>query len=453
MKNKFIKINQKFIFLFLVALSFLFILVYNVFTPQMMDDIRYIDLEAGAHSIVDLIKLEYEQYMGWTGRSVGHFILRCFLMCDKMVFNIFNSIAFVALTLFMYYNIEGRKKWDVFVYLLINLLMWIFGVSFSQTVLWETGACNYLWGSAIIMGYISLFKYCMNKDCSKKADIAISVGLFILGIFSGWCNENTSGGCILLLCIWIAFYVQKHKKMRIWMITGVVGNLIGFLIMILAPGNINRKLSVEEGEEHTGLMRLVSRILKCNNAIYESFFVLIAICIAAFILVRLQKAVWEKSKNMLIFFFVFVATCYALVLAPEPMRRAYFGAGIFLIISCIQGIVDIIDNDIYIRAVKLSAVSIMSLYFLFTYIECGADLARIYRDSNERVAYIQEQSALGNKDITVPVLHPDFENKYSAAYLGDLSTEDREYWINKGYAGYYGVGSILAVPRDEWQGY
>lgn len=439
------------IFICLVVLSFLLILMYNIFTPAMTDDLSYGKIVQGANSFLDLIRQEKYQYMTWTGRSVNHMILRCFLMLgDKWIFNIFNSLAFTALTLFMYYNIENKKKYDVFVYLLINLFLWTFSVSFAQTVLWQTGACNYLWGSTIIMGNISAFRYCKMRDYGGSSQIAPAVGLFLMGLLAGWCNENTSGGGILLILIWITFYVWQKKRIRIWMISGLMGNITGFLFMILAPGNALRQLHMEE--EHTGLLAIASRFLKCNLAIRNNFFILLAICIAVFVLVRLQRAEWEKSRNMLVYFLCFIATCYALVLTPEPVVRAYFGAGIFLMISCIQGIADVTDKDLYLKALKISATAIFTLSFIFTYMDCGAHLVRIYRESNERFAYIEEQKAAGSMDITVPMLRPAFENKYSDAYNSELS-ENSEYWVNVAYATYFEVDSISAVPREEWTEY
>lgn len=437
-------------FFCLIAVSFLAILIYNVLTPAMTDDLTYQKIVSQAGSFLDLVKQEQHQYMTWTGRSVNHMILRCFLSGGKGIFNVCSSAVFVALTLLMYYLLEHKKKYDVFALLLINLFVWTFSVSFAQTVLWETGACNYLWGSTIILAYLSAFKYCKSRDYSGAVQTAPAVGLFLLGVVSGWCNENTSGGCILLTLIWIAFYVYENKKIRIWMITGVIGNLTGFLFMLLAPGNASRMTFMEE--EHTGLFALVSRWLKCNLAIRNHFFILLAICIVVFVLARLQKAQLKYSRNMLIFLLVFVATCYALVLTPEPVARAYFGAGIFLMISCVQGILDVSDKDMYIRALKLCSVSIFALYFVFTYMESGANLMRINRECRERYAYIEEQKAAGKKEITVPLLRPDFQTKYSDAYNSDFA-ESSEYWVNITVALYYDLDSIKAVPREEWTEY
>ena len=139
-----------------VLLAFTAILIFNIFTPYMTDDLSYKTTVLEADSFLDLIKQEYEQYMTWTGRSVGHMILRLFLGGSKAVFNIFNSLIFTLLTLLIYWNIEHKKRYDATLFILVNLLLWLFGVMFSQTVLWETGACNYLWGITIIMFHVTL---------------------------------------------------------------------------------------------------------------------------------------------------------------------------------------------------------------------------------------------------------------------------------------------------------
>ena len=88
-----------------VLLAFTAILIFNIFTPYMTDDLSYKTTVLEADSFLDLIKQEYEQYMTWTGRSVGHMILRLFLGGSKAVFNIFNRLIFTLLTLLIYWNI------------------------------------------------------------------------------------------------------------------------------------------------------------------------------------------------------------------------------------------------------------------------------------------------------------------------------------------------------------
>ena len=56
------------------------------------------------------------------------------------------------------------------------------------------------------------------------------------------------------------------------------------------------------------------------------------------------------------------------------------------------------------------------------------------------------------KDVTIPLLRPDFETVYSDAYNSDIQVESG-YWINIAYASYYGFDSVSGVPREEWTEY
>ena len=442
--------EKKIQFWVIVILCFSTILIYNFLTPMLSDDFNYATVVKNANNIGDLFRQEYQQYMNWTGRSPSHILLRLFLYLNsKIVFDIFNSISFTLLTIFMYLNIEHHEKYDVKAYLLIILSIWIFGVSFSETVLWETGACNYLIATTVIMGFMTAFRSFYNME--KQGTCFRIVGMFLLGIWAGWCNENTSGACILFLLILIARRLYTDRKhIQGWMISGLIGNVVGFLIMIAAPGNMVR--SGYKKELHSGLIGIASRCLKITLNIKDEFFILLCILIFLTLLLHYQKVYLCKMKNMLLFSFLFAATCYALALAPEAQVRAFFGAGIFLIIACVQAYSDVVDSDALIMAGKRSAVMILLLYMVFSYLENGANLARIYREEQERYEYLQQKADEGVKEVTVPELRPQFASKYSMAYENDIKA-DKEYWINGGYAGYFGFEWVYGVPRDEWTEY
>ncbi|WP_146045272.1 MULTISPECIES: DUF3329 domain-containing protein [Lachnospiraceae] len=449
--------KKKLLFLMAIIVSWLLIFIFNVLTPMMSDDLFYSREVQMAGNFAEVVQQEYQQYMTWSGRSVCHLILRCFLMGNKMVFNIFNSLVFVGLALLIYLNIEGRKKNDIPVYLLTNLLIWMFGVVFRQTVLWETGACNYLWGSAIILAFLTLYRSCLKKSDRLKKRVVWVVLLFITGIIAGWCNENTSGGGILMSLMLVVFWWydnRDNKKPAFYMVAGIVGQLTGFLFMIMAPGNVARVLVQEE--EHTGLFALVSRFQKIILAIKNNFLILLIIILLLFIIVLYQKHnlknLWKDCRNGILWLIAFLATCFALILTPEPMPRAYFGAGIFLIIAVVQFFVYVKENEIIFRSLKTGMISVMCLIMFFTYMESGANLARIYREYHERDVYLTEQAENGVKDVTVPMLRPDFETKYSDGYNSDI-TASPEYWLNIAYATYYGFDSVSGVPREDWTEY
>ncbi|MBQ6887398.1 MAG: hypothetical protein IJN54_07815 [Lachnospiraceae bacterium] len=450
MEKSFWKKHEKAIFWITVGCAFLAIALFNFLTPNMSDDYNYGRTVRGMDKFVDILKSEYVQYMNWTGRSVNHIILKVFLKMDKWVFNLCNSANFVALTLLIYYNIEGKKKFNAPIYILINLFLWIFGVEFGETVLWETGACNYLWGTTTIVGFVSLFKFACDRADKMKRPVLWGILLFFAGVVAGWCNENTSGGGILLILVTMGSVWMQKRKIKPWMWSGLAGMLTGFCFMVAAPGNSARAMYAEDN--YGGIVKYIARAYKITLAIEENFLVLLLILLVLFLLARAQKRTWKELSGAIVYLVVAIATCYALVLAPTPMNRAYFGAGVFLIMAVIQCFVKITEEEIFLRAAKQSFIYGLLLYMAFSYVDNIVNTARIYRDYTNREQYILEQKAAGNRQITVPLLHEGFESEYSFGYTSDFGEGD-EYWVNRMACSYYDVNSLYGVPMEEWTEY
>ena len=145
--------HRKIIFYLILGIAVLMVYAYNYLTPYLSDDYAYLFEVKKATSLWDLVKQQYGEYLSNSGRVIGQFNVRLSLSVNKHVFNVVNSGMFLALILLIYYNIRRKKKYDIFVLLLIITFLWKFTVDFGQTMLWICGACNYLWGSVIILGY------------------------------------------------------------------------------------------------------------------------------------------------------------------------------------------------------------------------------------------------------------------------------------------------------------
>lgn len=442
---------RKWIFFAMVAVSYAAILAYNCLTPLMSDELQ--SDPSAYHSIADIIRAEYENYMTWNGRSVVQFIMRCFLLGPKWFFNICNSACFVLLTLLMYWNIRGeRKQYDIAAYLLVMLLLWQFGVAFDQTVLWESGACNYLWGVTIILGFVTFFRYKTEHIDTVRHELLLTIGLFIFGMLAGWCNENTSGGGLLLVLFFAFVFYRSNKKIEPWMLAGIGGMLTGLVFMVLAPGNRYRGELRRETEEHSGILAYVGRFLKINKAVSAYLFLLLAVIVMILVFLVLKGVQIRELSCAILYVAVSIATAYALIFTVQPMDRAYFGAGVFMMIACVQAVWYIPREELYLSAIRYGGIIIFGIWMFFSYCENGADLMRIYREVNERERYILEQKAQGSLDLTVPMLRPEFQTRYSFMYKNDVD-EDPEGWGCTLYREYYGLESLVGVPRSEWTEY
>ncbi|WP_026528951.1 DUF3329 domain-containing protein [Butyrivibrio sp. VCD2006] len=454
--------TRKRLFIFSVIVCFVTIFIYETLTPMLMDDLPYSREVGRAGSFFDLFAQEYNQYMTWIGRSVAHFMLRVCMYIDmhtlggRAFFNLIAAAVFTLLTVLVYLNIDSKMRYNVKNYALGVLLIWLFGISFGETVLWEDGACNYLFTTTIVMAMVTAFRRAYRKSISGENATGLkkTLGFFILGLISGWCNENTSGGLLLLMIILICYY----RRVFVWTISAVIGCATGLAFMVLAPGNRIRMQYMEE--KHEGIMAIAARSLKITLVLKEEFMVLLIALAILLIFLWVQGKRFEEMKEMLLFTFIFFTTSYCLVLTATPQDRVFFAPGIFLIVALVQGYANIDPGKedaesiryVILETMKLGIVAAMLIYMAFTYIECGANLARINRLMQERYSYLEEKAAEGCEDVDIPMLYPQFRNRYTAAYNCDVTddTDGDTYWINQLLAEYYGLKTVMGVDPDIW---
>ncbi len=452
------KLRKK-LFYVTAIINFILVTIYETLTPNMSDDIIYGDRVSEAGSFFDLFAQEYEHYMEHIGRSISHILLRIFLYTgNKAIFNVAAGIAFTALSLLIYFNISARKQYDLRVYIGILMLLWLFEPTISNSVFWETGACNYLFTAVIMFGYITFFRKKFKENA--ESGIGLCAGMFFFGLAAGWCNENTSGGVILMVIVLMcaAWYSKRSLSgIRAWMAAGLIGNVTGFLIMLVSPGNIDRSEAAEEA--HTGLVAIAARFLKITLNIKESYLLLVlvfmVIAIAIYYRTGSAKNFWEEAKGMLLFGFLFLATCYALIAVPDSQLRTYYGASLFLMTGIMEGFAYICNkgfDEEFIQIEATSLVAVLSVIFILTYIQEGANLARIKREFDERDQYLTEAAKGEEMVVEAPMLRPQWETRYSMAYVSDLS-EDKFNWLNLSYSEHYGLWYIIGVDRETWTAY
>ena len=97
-------------------------------------------------------------------------------------------------------------------------------------------------------------------------------------------------------------------------------------------------------------------------------------------------------------------------------------------------------------------MAVFAALFLLGYVDDGANLARIKREFDERDAYLTEMAKGEEMVVEAPMLRPEWDNRFSMAYVSDIS-EDKENWINAAYSEHYGLYYIIGVDRESWEKY
>lgn len=430
-KRSFTKRKQCFLILTLI---FLLMLILNLLTPLLADDYSYsFGLDGRIHNFWDIILKQVNHYFTWGGRSVAHTIGQTFLLFPKWVFSLFNSFVYTTLVFLIYLHTSNKSS-EPFALIIIHLLLWFTLPVFGQTCLWLIGSCNYLWTMVIIL----LFLLPLNKKIDMDDSLFMIIGMFILGVLAGWSNENTSFGLLVVSFILVIYHKKnlKNEKLKIWNLSALIGVLIGFILMIIAPGNFVRN---DEFVDNTFIVfKILKRAISASSGIITYLLPLFIIFVIFMSIVIYHK----KKVNYKSIVFVLGAffAVYSMCLSPTFPLRAWFGVIVFFIMSIMVLYSDVINYH------KIYSFIVCDIVIIFTFIFCGQYINTVFSINelryvwNFRVTYIEKQKKKNKLDVEVGGYFTD--NTHNPAYdLADI-TSDCDGWPNTSIAGYYGLKSI-----------
>ncbi|EGP5649328.1 hypothetical protein DSH86_02990 [Enterococcus faecium] len=431
--------------------TYLIMVVLNFLTPLIADDIEYMYKTTDFSTI---LQDEYHQYMTWTGRSVVHIIARVFLLMPKMVFNLVNPLIYVLLTILIYkITTKDKTEFHAFKYLMINVVIWLFIPTFGQTILWETGAANYLWGGIIITSVLFIYhSYCYADRLLPFKSVGNLIIMAILGVAAGWCNENTSGGAVLIILGYIYITYCKKKPLQLWMFSGLVGTIFGLFMMASAPGNAIRATYFERSTWSLP-HKLFSGIVDITQTLQENglqLFILCAILLSLGIIFDHRK---EWLRLSYIYIIAGLATIYVLAISPAGLGwgRSFFGGVLYILIAMMIEWPDKIEKNAP-KIVYSVISSILLVQFLFSFALGSIDIARSYRNIEEQYDYLKAQKQQGNLNPVVSEFH-SYNNTSYPAYSNALShiKGDVDAQVNRANAKYFDLQSVRSISEEDWK--
>ncbi|WP_314581011.1 DUF6056 family protein [Enterococcus gilvus] len=442
-------LNSKKMFLFvLIGVYFVFFLL-NYLTPLVADDFAYI---YKTNSFTSIFHDEYLQYIHQNGRSIAHIMARFFLLMPKVVFNLVNPIIFLSVA-FLIYKISnyGKIKFNSLRFFLSIITIFLFVPKFGETILWETGSFNYLWTFLIML----LFLFVYHKKIIFNESVNIpTAAMFVFGILAGWCNENTSAGTLLLIIGYIVIeWKVNEKKISGWMFSGLIGEILGFIIMMNSPGN-----KIRSGWFARSSWSLPKKffygLADVSSALTKNADILIILTLISIVFcIFLYRNKYNYILGIL-YLFVGAATCYSLSISPAGFNwgRSYFGGIMFIIIAFIICFPDFKIKDFsVINPIFMSIYALLTIYTFFSFTIGLVDIYNSYGQINQRYSFILSEKKKGNNHPVVSDF--DFYPKTDyPAYSPVLSHigSDESYKYNKFTANYFGVKTVRTLPSEEW---
>lgn len=395
------KVVYTILWISIIGIVFGILLFLNLSTPLISDDITYLYIygETGEiTSISDILQSQKNHYYLWGGRSVVHFIAQLLLLLPSYVADVLNTSVYMLFIFLIYWHCKGRNKRNsLSLFVFINLTVWFLQPVFGDTILWITGSANYLWGTTFVLLFLLPYRMYNGESKSQLITLFYCIIILLWGVIAGWTNENTAGAMVLIALLFLYYYKKRGWNIPLWAISGIVGGVIGFLAMILAPGNFER------AGESASLNLYVVGYRLFNYTLTFFYYGGTAILLAGMMILFYNRFSGVISKRDTVFNLSFIyliaaiAAVYAMLLSPTFPRRALFGVITYLIIgSCIL-YYNLNFNERIIRQLRVFVLLIGGISFGFTFFLASKEIGAYKDIVVEREALIEQakQEGLG----------------------------------------------------------
>ena len=448
--DKYMKINRsKNTYYIVVLLLFFCMLIFNFFTPYLVDDYGYMfSGETGerVQTLKDIAISMKAHSQKTNGRIVAHSLEQFFLLFPKPIFNICNAFVFVWLIVSIYQVCNYGKERNAFLLVSIAMAYWVFIPAYGQVTLWQDGALNYLWALSFAMlflkPYCELYYSKSSNYCvwSKKywEKIAFLLLAFLFGMYSE--NASLTG---ILMAIGILFVSGREKRRcNKYLFFSLLSAMIGFITLIMMPSEMQNKAG--------GLFSIYQLFLNLSNLTFileKHFFIPSVVWAILMVMALHQKLPPKKLVLSAGFFLGALAANYVLVVASYAAERSLCTTGVFMIIACFVLIpeLNLTQENMFCHAL----LCLLTVQFIFSFITGSLDIAETYHRSLIRQEQVMEQKAEGKQDIYLNYIY--CQTKYSPVYdLKDLDLEDPNSWPNGSMAKYYGVEHIYGVGENPY---
>lgn len=347
--------------MFLLMVIYFYMLYCNMMTPLLLDDYAYSFIwnnDVGGNlsivysdfvdfsrisSFYDILISQYNHYFSWGGRSIAHSLLQFFLWQGKSMFNYLNSLAFVLLIVSIC-RIAIGKNWyksKTSYFAWCFFFLWICTVSFGEVNLWVTGSCNYLWMSLLQVNFVY---YCSLGYFSQLQHMRLEKNSFtknmkwlFLGIITGWTNENM-GLMVIFITMFFLYNLYRKRIKAVWMFYGLIGLLIGYVLMIAAPGNVARGIMTLDIIGYNEVEGFTEHVSKCIMIL--GLQTVMWLWIVPFFSKKMDSDIVEKYRERISFimflFFLGIFNTFIMIFSPTFPARSSYGSTVLFCIAVLS---------------------------------------------------------------------------------------------------------------------
>ena len=219
-------------------------LIFNMLTGLLADDFQYAFSFATGEQIgsfseaIESIIAHGEQI---NGRYFAHFLAQACLLLPPIVFDVINTLVFVACIYIVYALCNKGERSNLFL-ISIFVFVWLFEQDFGQVNLWLDGSCNYLF--AIFFGLLYIIPYLRSTMQDKPISPWLILPHTLLSFWFGGYLEMTTVGFVGAACLFTLVDVVYFKRYRsLSFIPSIIASFAGLAVMLFAPAQSSNKMA------------------------------------------------------------------------------------------------------------------------------------------------------------------------------------------------------------------
>ena len=127
---------------------------------------------------------------------------------------------------------------DLQLLLFIQTMIWLVIPIPGIMYFYRPFATNYLWAFTITLALFVPYRLALAADATRPRLWLVPI-MFVLGWLAGMCNEHT-GPTAMVAIAGFVYAAWRLRRLRAWMVAGLVGLYVGYPMLFFAPGQAVR---------------------------------------------------------------------------------------------------------------------------------------------------------------------------------------------------------------------
>ena len=427
MKNFFENLSWQKIFVAYLAIFFL----RNLLAPFVADDYSYKFIWDGAgkgnlingidpnrlqpvENFADILISQWQHYFSWGGRTVAHVFVQFFVTHEKIFFDAANVLVFAALTLLIFKIGTGLPLREMKKSFLILILAGIYfcAPSLIITTVWLTGTCNYLWMCTLELLFLLPF-----AEAYRRKKFLIPNSTFLIALLAGWSIEPGAAVTIFVTFV-VLVHFKREKNLQPWMKIGFIFLLVGFALLIFAPGNLHRAELISDHLPPDKIQMLYANFVGGFLPVFLREIILFVPIIFYFVKGKTSP---DATKFILTFAAASVLSVLVMMCAPMFPERAGFPSTIFLLVASLAALKEILPLVEKFFLGHLKIVTVFAAVWTMSLLGCLYVEYTFHAQVEERIKIV---AAHKNDDLIVvpPIELPAWSEKILGSRTWDRLT-------------------------------